>query len=258
MKKKIIISHGDKGGCGKSFIATLIGSELERRGKSFILIETDSSEDGGQADVAPRFRDSQHGQVEYAPLHSANVHTEVTVGQIFDLIDRTDNEVFLINVPAGASETLNSVADLFVGGAEEIGAELRITYSMFPHSASLRNAEETAKGLFGQAAKPFVLIANGGIGEIEQFKMEVARRKLTDLPLVTIPALSPKSLDPFKNAEDKNFADLADDKSMSVFTRRGIRALLDSQAQDLFNLVLAGIGDEKPAKAKKAKEGAGE
>lgn len=86
MSKTIIISHGDKGGCGKSHVAMVVGSELAKTNTPMLIIDADAIEngDGGDGDVAGRFGSYAQSSVQSIStrLTGEQGDSERRVGQI--------------------------------------------------------------------------------------------------------------------------------------------------------------------------------
>lgn len=161
--KTIYLSHGDKGGTGKSFVANTIGSFFEMNKQPFLLIEADANENGGQPDVGPRFELSEYAQVASAPISGAGSSRDL-IAQLFELIDSTDVEHIVINTPAGASEVLDDVGELLGMACKELGLRLVIFYSLFKTDVALKQAEKVMHGSLAKYAHEIYLVKNHFFG----------------------------------------------------------------------------------------------
>ena len=136
--KKITISHGDKGGVGKSIVATAIVEALVAGGHPVALIEGDAS----QPDVGMRYIGHEDRGISLGalPLSRAGA-ADAAVADLSYYLEKsaTDRDV-IINLPAGAGETLDSFAGSLAAVADALGFTLYATYS-------LGKGEAPAKGL---------------------------------------------------------------------------------------------------------------
>lgn len=196
--KKIIISHGDKGGCGKSMVATILGSFFELKGVPFLLIEADAEESSGQPDVAPRFQDSSFGTVVTVPLSGKKAATDL-IADLFDIIEQSESNYIVINTPAGASAILQDVSELIGEASAALGYELIIFYSLFKTDAALKLSERVLEGKLASYSSEFIFVKN------EFFGIPELNHKLKKVPCVTIQTLHRNVLDRVKS--DQNFSD---------------------------------------------------
>ncbi|MDA8379110.1 MAG: hypothetical protein M0Z50_19135 [Planctomycetia bacterium] len=125
MSKRIYISHGDKGGVGKSMIAAVIVERLLRDNEQVSLIEGDPS----QPDVGLRYSNDanvKHGQL---PLNRAG-DAENAVGDLGYWLENEGSDQIVINLPAGASETLDALAPFLREVADALEYDIYVTYSL--------------------------------------------------------------------------------------------------------------------------------
>ena len=139
--KKIIISHGDKGGVGKSIVATVLVEALVTGGHPIhpiALIEGDAS----QPDVGMRYIGHEdHGITLGAlPLSRAGAADAAVADLSYYLEKSAADRDVIINHPAGAGETLDALAGSLAAVADALGFTLYATYS-------LGKGEAPAKGL---------------------------------------------------------------------------------------------------------------
>lgn len=161
--KSIYLSHGDKGGSGKSFMADVIGSFLEMNQIPFLLIEADANENGGQPDVAPKFELSEYAQVASAPISGNGSATDL-IAELFTLIEASEVEHVVINTPAGASDVLDDVGELLNLACKELGYRLVVFYSLFKTDVALKQAEKAMKGSLIKNLNELYLVQNEFFG----------------------------------------------------------------------------------------------
>ena len=199
--KTIFISHGDKGGCGKSFLSTVIGSTLEFKEQKFLLVEADASEGGGQPDVAPRFLESKYAEVVKAPI-SGGAESVDLIAELFELIEQSDAEFVVINSPAGASQVLETVGQLITEACRQLDYRLVIFYNLFKTEVALAQAEKVINGDLVGGADEFYLVNN------QFFGTPVLSGKLEQIPTLTLPVLHKNVVD--RISSDTSFADAID------------------------------------------------
>ncbi|WP_440998133.1 hypothetical protein [Arhodomonas sp. SL1] len=212
MTKTLIISHGDKGGCGKSTVATIIGSRLLEKGTPFVLIEADAGEgSGGQPDVAPRFTGRDNVQVTEMSMRQEGRHVEDMIAKMFGAIENWEQEYILMNTPANASATLEYVGDLIAAAVEEMGIDLRVAYSFDRSDAAVANAAAAAKGHILRAATHAAFVVNEHFGiEAEYARKIDAQKAMRGYARAVVPALSPGAADQLLAHPGANLADLSD------------------------------------------------
>lgn len=133
---KIIISHGDKGGVGKSLVAAAAVDTIIASNENAVvaLVEGDNT----QPDVAPRFKNVDNVIAFQASLNAPELGYErlgEIIGKVLNGVaesgDSTDNVSIVINTPAGFSETFNDEAQgLLKSIVDGFGAKLTILYSV--------------------------------------------------------------------------------------------------------------------------------
>ena len=136
--KKIIISHGDKGGVGKSIVATAIVEALVAGGHPVALIEGDAS----QPDVGMRYIGHEDRGISLGalPMSRAGAADAAVADLSYYLEKSASDRDVIINLPAGAGETLDGLAGSLAAVADALGYTLYATYS-------LGKGEAPAKGL---------------------------------------------------------------------------------------------------------------
>lgn len=113
--KRIIFAHGDKGGVGKTQIATRTAAAFQAAGKPLKLIDGDAKNPGLY----------QAWHTEDAPVQRCNVLKTEGLEELFEAIAAADSDV-LIDMPAGASAATEKFTD---GGSEEGSIDLAMLLS---------------------------------------------------------------------------------------------------------------------------------
>lgn len=229
--KQIIISHGQKGGVGKSMIASLIANYLVDNfdRDKLLLIEGDV----GIPDVAARFKG--HIKSIGIPLQRSDMATEA-LGELLERleIEFSDGvEIVLINLPAGASETVDKHAvELIAPVAEALGAVINITFAIGAGNESSKAAATSLRSGLAGIADRRVAVLNSAMGEPE--KMAWSRSTERDEWLesggaeLILPTLTPRVADRLHELEG-TFSEIAEGitADLTVVDRMIMRAFID-------------------------------
>lgn len=137
--KKMIFVHGDKGGVGKSTLASLIVDYALHNDFSTAIVEGDKT----IRDVAPRFRDSQATLID-VDLARPDLSEEAIVG-LFSAIEQhlADAEIVVINTPASASQTLDKQAEIIAPTVQALGFSLAVAWMIDIGEDSARLASQS-------------------------------------------------------------------------------------------------------------------
>jgi hypothetical protein len=105
--KRIIFSHGDKGGVGKTQVATRTAAAFVAQNKSLRLVDGDAKNPG----LYQAWNSGEH------PVHRCNVLRTEGIEDLFEIIASAEGDV-LIDMPAGGS----AATERFTGGGSEEGS----------------------------------------------------------------------------------------------------------------------------------------
>ncbi len=146
----IVWCHGDKGGVGKSIVASLILNHLLIEQRPCALIEGDRS----VPDVAYRFQGAMDRIFAVALNRAGDAETSlVEFGNILEQ-NTTSADVVVINMPAGAGETLDQFAIVLANIASATGHEFVVTYSLGSSAIAAESfAESMKRGLLSVAER---------------------------------------------------------------------------------------------------------
>lgn len=123
--KTLYLSHGDKGGCGKSVLSMLIVEHLLTEGKPVHLVESDPS----QPDLAVRYANDKSVVNGFLSLNQAG-DAENAISRFNTWLETKGGDDVVVNLPAGASETLDQLGDLLADTCEALEYKLVVTYSL--------------------------------------------------------------------------------------------------------------------------------
>ena len=133
MAKKLVIVHGDKGGVGKSTFAGLtVDYFLERTGKC-VVVEGDKK----IPDVAARFGGVPGVVGKIVDLARPDLSEEAIVA-LFSEIEKIGGDHVVINLPAGASSTIDAQSEILYPAAHELGFEVCIAWILGSGEDSVR------------------------------------------------------------------------------------------------------------------------
>ena len=124
-KKTLYLSHGDKGGCGKSVLSMFMVEYLLARGDTVHLVESDPS----QPDLAVRYENDKSVINGFLSLNQAG-DAENAISRFNTWLEAVGGDHVVVNLPAGASETLDRLGDLLADTCEALEYRLIVTYSL--------------------------------------------------------------------------------------------------------------------------------
>lgn len=132
MKKILSISHGDKGGVGKSMVTMFSVEKLLKFGH-VALIEADPT----QPDIGKRYANDPDIVVCGLSLNRAG-DAENALSRFGQWLEKSGEERVIVNLPAGAGETLDVHADMIRALADSLGYRLVVTYSLEKNETAAR------------------------------------------------------------------------------------------------------------------------
>lgn len=162
----IFISHGEKGGVGKSRLAmVLIDYLLKQNARPVVLVEGDKS---GQ-DVGERYADIV--ETGFINLNRPDAMEEAFSSLGNWVEQHGEGKDVVINLPGQASDTLDKFADLLAATMEMAGQELVIFYSLGTLDLHVTNLVESMKnGLMSVVPlERQVVIMSEATGSVDQF-----------------------------------------------------------------------------------------
>lgn len=126
MKKTMFISHGDKGGVGKSMTAAIMVERLLMEGVGRLaLIEGDANRD-----VGDRYQDVTEIRAGFLPLNRPGAEAADAVTRLATWIETEDPDALVVNLPGSAGETLDGLSRILRGVCDGLGIRLVVTYSL--------------------------------------------------------------------------------------------------------------------------------
>ncbi len=212
----IYVSHGDKGGTGKSMLSAILVDCLLAQGRQVSILEGDL----GQPDIARRF--AKLVQVGAVNLNQAGA-ADAAVAAFGGWLEEQESADIVVNLPAGAGDTLDALADVLVAVAEGIGQRVVVVYSLGAYETSTQGALRSLEhGLLGVAHRRIVALPEF-LGAPSGFHWKrsgsgAAFLRAGGLEAV-IPALRPESLRDQVLSLPGSFADLVTSPDLSLTER---------------------------------------
>lgn len=134
----VFISHGEKGGVGKSRLAMVLVDYLQKRGRPVVIVEGDKS----GADVGKRYGDTV--ETGFINLNRPDAMEDAfsTLGGWLE--EHAEGKDAVINLPGQASNTLDQFAGLLADSLGLLGQDMTVFYSVGPLDIHTKNLVESA------------------------------------------------------------------------------------------------------------------
>ncbi|MHB1631548.1 MAG: P-loop NTPase family protein [Acidithiobacillus sp.] len=207
MERTLYISHGDKGGVGKSYLSILAVEYLLRFGH-VSLIEADPT----QPDLGVRYMGLKDVAVGALPLNKAG-DAENALSAFGEMLETANADLVVVNLPAGAGETLDSTADMIRDLSDALEYRLVVTYALEKNKvASDALIKSMAKGLLSvvDTDKRFVAYPEYK-GKAETFDwFNRKERKTAEIGELIVPSLGNRAALTKLEASRGRVADLVD------------------------------------------------
>ncbi|MGA7178770.1 MAG: hypothetical protein WBX11_04170 [Thiobacillaceae bacterium] len=233
----VVISHGDKGGTGKSMLSAILVDYLLAEGRKVAILEGDL----GQPDIALRF--AQRVAVGAVNLNQAGA-TEAAVAKFGEWLEAQTAQSIVVNLPAGAGDTLDSLADVLVSVAESLGHALTVVYSVGAYETSTQGLLRSwENGILGQARYRFIALPEF-LGDPRSFhwmkcQSERERMLMGGGKEVRVPALRPDALRDTVLSLPGPFSELVSSAGLSLTEKAMLKRWL-MKAHDLAALLCEG------------------
>lgn len=236
---QLFISHGDKGGTGKSMAAALILDRLLATGAPVLLVEGDPA----IPDMALRFRGGV--PTELVNLNRAG-DAETSFNRLGNILEAAagEGQHVVVNLPAGAGDTIDELAPVLAEVVGAVGYELVVTFSMGPHRTSsdalIKSLSRGLMGAVGPARRSVLYPAFLGNPAQFDWGKNPARAEFVNAGgrEAVIPALRPEDLRDKILAAPGAFSALAEDKAGFTITERALFRRWLAQAHEAIASVI--------------------
>ncbi len=220
---KLFISHGDKGGTGKSMAAALALDHFLTIGTPVLLVEGDA----GIPDLALRFRGA-------VPLGAVNLNragdAETSFNKLGNILERAAGagQHVVVNMPAGAGDTIDDLAPVLSEIVGAVGYDLITSFSIGPHKTStdalLKSLDRGLMSVVDPSRRSVLLPLF--LGQAAAFDWAKASERAAFLDAgsreASVPALRPDDLRDKILAAPGAFSVLAGDKDTLTLTERAL------------------------------------
>ena len=136
--KHLVISHGDKGGVGKSIFSMLAVEFGLFSGRTIAIVEGDTK----IGDVKARYENVV--SVLSVNLDKSGKDAENAIATLFGHLEALESDFVVMNAPANAHKALDSYAELIVPVARELGFQICVAWMVGRESSSATLANESA------------------------------------------------------------------------------------------------------------------
>ena len=184
----LFVSHGDKGGVGKS-VVSMFAVEKSLEASTVALIEADPT----QPDLGRRYSHDTHILIGALTLNRAG-DAENALSDFGTFLEQSgkNSSRVVVNLPAGAGETLDAYSDLILGLADSLDYRLVVTYSLEKNETATRTMLKSLESGLLSVVEPenrFIVFPTYK-GEPETFHwFKSKERKSAEIGEIVMPAL---------------------------------------------------------------------
>jgi len=207
MKHQLWISHGDKGGVGKSMVSHVL-VELLRLGNKKVLLVDGEPENG---DVAKRYAGIPEVKTVLIDLGTAELFEE-SINKLASEIEGALSEKIectVVNLPAGASQCIDKDVRALREIVDALNIEAFTLINVGDSDFSVKKSTEIAKSGLGQLGKTVYLLQQFFRSEIHQTidSLKTANAtELIDVPMFSFPKLDGMSISKLLEIHNKPMA----------------------------------------------------
>ncbi|MGE0049354.1 MAG: hypothetical protein AB7T01_10545 [Acidithiobacillus sp.] len=136
--KHLVISHGDKGGVGKSIYSMLAVEFGLFSGRNVAIVEGDTK----IGDVKARYEN-------VVPILSVNLDksgkdAENAIATLFSHLETLQSDFVVMNLPANSHKAIDAYAEIIAPVAQELGLQVCVAWMIGRESSSATLASESA------------------------------------------------------------------------------------------------------------------
>ena len=136
--KHLVISHGDKGGVGKSIFSMLAVEFGLFSGRNVAIVEGDTK----IGDVKARYEDVV--SVLSVNLDKSGKDAENAIATLFSHLEALQSDLVVMNLPANSHKAIDAYAEIIVPVAQELGLQICVAWMIGRESSSATMAIESA------------------------------------------------------------------------------------------------------------------
>ncbi len=136
--KHLVISHGDKGGVGKSIFSMLAVEFGLFSGRNVALVEGDTK----IGDVKARYENVV--SVLSVNLDKSGKDAENAIATLFSHLEALQSDLVVMNLPANSHKAIDAYAEIIAPVARELGLQICVAWMIGRESSSATLANESA------------------------------------------------------------------------------------------------------------------
>ncbi len=136
--KHLVISHGDKGGVGKSIFSMLAVEFGLFSGRNVALVEGDTK----IGDVKARYENVV--SVLSVNLDKSGKDAENAIATLFSHLEALQSDLVVMNLPANSHKAIDAYAEIIVPVAQELGLQICVAWMIGRESSSATMANASA------------------------------------------------------------------------------------------------------------------
>ena len=136
--KHLVISHGDKGGVGKSIFSMLAVEFGLFSGRNVAIVEGDTK----IGDVKARYEDVV--SVLSVNLDKSGKDAENAIATLFSHLEVLQSDLVVMNLPANSHKAIDAYAEIIAPVAQELGLQICVAWMIGRESSSATMANESA------------------------------------------------------------------------------------------------------------------
>jgi hypothetical protein len=156
-RQTLTVSGGNKGGVGKSMLATTVASLLMVQGESITLIEADRA----NPDIARRF-------ANHAPVLLADVSDRNGWIELLDALETIKTPHIVMSLPAGTNE-IETIQHLLMRTLSSLNIDLQLIFCLSRQFDSIDLIGKSLTEGLATFAQQGIAIKNGFFGRNDQF-----------------------------------------------------------------------------------------
>ena len=136
--KHLVISHGDKGGVGKSIFSMLAVEFGLFSGRNVAIVEGDTK----IGDVKARYEDVV--SVLSVNLDKSGKDAENAIATLFSHLEALQSDLVVMNLPANSHKAIDAYAEIIAPVAQELGLQICVAWMIGRESSSATMANASA------------------------------------------------------------------------------------------------------------------
>lgn len=157
IRRTLTVSGGNKGGVGKSLLATTVASLLLLKGEGVTLIEADQA----NPDIARRF-------AKHAPVLLADVNDRDGWIVLLDALETITTPHIVMSLPAGPNE-IEAIQDLLRRTLSSLDIDLQLIFCLSRQFDSIDLIGKSVTSGLASFAQRGIAVKNGFFGKDDQF-----------------------------------------------------------------------------------------